>query len=87
MVTFIFKVYKKLIKLFFLYIKILTGYYQKNKDKLSKKKRSWNVPREEEKEKKRQYACEQYRNRSEEEKEKTRQYGHERYKSLLEDEE
>ena len=37
MVTFIFKVYKKLIKLFFLYIKILTGYYQKNKDKLSKK--------------------------------------------------
>ena len=41
MVKLIFKAYKKLIKYFFitffLYIKILTGHYQKNKERLSKK--------------------------------------------------
>ena len=40
---------------------------------------------EKEKNKNRQYACEQYRNLSEEEKEKGH-YGHERYKNLLENE-
>ena len=36
----IFKAYKKRHKIFFfLYIKMLTGYYQKNKEKLSKKAR------------------------------------------------
>ena len=38
------------------------------------------------KNKKCQYAREQYRNLSEEEKEKKRQYGREQYKYLLEDE-
>ena len=52
MVTFIFKVYKKLIKLFFLYIKILTGYYQKNKDKLSKKKNARETYQEKKKKRK-----------------------------------
>ena len=55
--------------LFFLYIKILTQYFQKNEEKLSKKAciRYQNLS-EEEKYKNHQCACEWYRNVSEEEK-------------------
>ena len=62
--------------MFFLYIKMLTGYYQKNKERLSKKvrERYQNLP-EEEKDKRHQYAPDQYRNLSEEEKVKKHQYG------------
>ena len=53
---------------------MLTGYYQKNKENLSKKvrERYQNLP-EEEKDKRHQYA--RYRNLSEEEKVKKHQYG------------
>ena len=61
MVKFVFKAYKKLDEIFFyiffLYLKMLTGFYQKNpKESLSKKacERYQNLS-EEEKEKKRQY--------------------------------
>ena len=51
--------------IFFLYIKILNNYYQKNKEKLSKKacERYQNLS-EEEKDKKRQYARRRCRNPS-----------------------
>ena len=57
---------------------MLTGYYKKNIEKLSKKacERYQNLS-EEEKDKKRQYTSERYRNHSEEEKEKKRQCNHE----------
>ena len=90
-VKLIFKAYKKTDKIFFynlfvLYIKMLTGYYQKNKKQLSKKARERHQNLfEEEKNKNCQYACERCRNLSEEEKEKKRQYGRERYKNLLQD--
>ena len=76
MVKLIFKAYKKLIKhflkMFFLYIKILTRYYQKNKDRLQIKacERYQYLP-EKGKNKKRQYARDQYYNLSEEEKTKS----------------
>ena len=72
---------------FFLYVKMLIEFYQKNKERLSKKahERYKNHPGEEIN-KKRHYACERYRNLYEEEKEKKRQYGREQYKNLLEDE-
>ena len=55
---------------------MLTGYYQKNKEKLSNKARErYQNLSEEEKDKKRQYARERYRNLSEEEKVKKRQFG------------
>ena len=60
MVKFVFKAYKKILyfsTFFFLYLKMLTGFYQKNpKESLSKKacERYQNLS-EEEKEKKRQY--------------------------------
>ena len=65
---------------------MLTGYYQKTKERLSKKacERYQNLS-EQEKEKKSQYACERYRNLSEEEKEKKRQYVLEQYKKILDD--
>ena len=49
--------------IFLLYIEVLTGYYQKNKERLSKKAREryQNLPKEE-KEKKHQYGRERYRN-------------------------
>ena len=51
---------------------MVTGYYQNNKEKLSKKacERYQNLS-EEEKDKNRQYACERYRNLSEEEKKRS----------------
>ena len=56
---------------------MLTGYYKKNKEKLSKKARErYQNVSEEEKDKKSQYAREPYRNLSEE---KKRQYGCEQY--------
>ena len=59
---------------------MLTGYYQKSKEMLSKKARErYQNFSEEEKDKKCQYARERYRNLSEEEKEKKHQYGSERY--------
>ena len=89
MVKLIFKAYKKLIIYlftFFLFVKMLTGYYKKkNKEKLSKKARErYQNLSEEEKDKRHQYACEQYRNLSEKEEEKKCQYGREQYKNLLE---
>ena len=61
-------------------------YKKKNKEKLQKEVRErYQNLLEEEKKKKHQCACEQYRSLSEEEKEKC-QYGCERYKNLLEDE-
>ena len=67
------------------------NFYQKqpkNKQKLRKKAlERYQTLYEEEKDKKRQYSREQYRNISEEEeKEKKRQYGCGRYKNFLEDE-
>ena len=74
--------------IFFLYIKMLTGYHQKNKEKLSKKARErYQNLLEEKKGNIHQYACEQYINLSEEEKKENRcQYGRERYKNHLENE-
>ena len=64
---------------------MLTGYYQKNKENLSKKvrERYQNLP-EEEKDKRHQYA--RYRNLSEEEKVKKHQYGRGWHKNNVEDE-
>ena len=60
--------------MFFLYIKMSTGYYQKNKENFSKKVRErYQNLSEEEKDKRHQYA--RYRNLSEEEKVKKHQYG------------
>ena len=54
---------------------MLIGYYQKNKEKLSKKTHeSYQNLSKEEKGKNRQYARERYRNHSDEEKEKKRQW-------------
>ena len=74
MVKLIFKAYKQTDKIFFiiffLYIKILTGYYQNTQKKLSKKARErYQNLSEEEKDKKHQHARERYRNLSGEEKE------------------
>ena len=84
-VKLIFKAYKKTDKTFFynlfvLHIKMLTGYYQKNKKGLPKKarERHQNLS-EEEKNKNRQYARERYKNLSEGEREKKRQYGRESF--------
>ena len=60
------------------------SYYQKIKEKLSKK--TYQNLSKGEKDKNRQYAREQYRKLSEEEKEKKCQYGREQYKNLLKDE-
>ena len=66
---------------------MLTGDYQKHKEKLRKEARErYQNLSEEEKYKKRQYARERYRNLSEEEIEKKHQYGDERYENLLGDE-
>ena len=55
---------------------MLTGYYQRNKERLSKKTfEKYQNLSEEEKDKRSQYAHEQYRNLSEEEKEKKCQDG------------
>ena len=55
---------------------MLTGYYQKNKERLSKKTfEKYQNLSEEEKDKRGQYTHEQYRNLSEEEKEKKCQDG------------
>ena len=71
----------------FLYAKMTSNYYKKNKEELLKKAREkYQDLSEEEKDKNCQYARERYRNHSEEEKEKKGQYGRERYKNLLEDE-
>ena len=91
LVKLIFKAHKKtdktFFKIFFLYIKILTEYYKKNKEMISKKVREmYQNLSEEEKSNSWQYAREQYRNLSEEEKENKAQYGRKRYKNLLEDE-
>ena len=51
---------------------MLTRYYQKNEEKLSKRARGkYQILSEEEKDKKRQYPRERYRNLSKEEKEKS----------------
>ena len=62
--------------------------YYKRKQGKAFKKGSWKVPKssEEEKDKRRQYGHEQYRNLSEAEKETKPQYGREQYENLLEDE-
>ena len=67
---------------------MLTGYHQKNKEKLSKKApETYQNLFEEKKGNIHQYACEQYINLSEEEeKENKCQYGRERYKNHLENE-
>ena len=68
MVKLIFKVYKKTDKIifynfFFLYIKILTGYYYEIKERLSKRYRErYQDLSEEEENKKHQYTRERYRN-------------------------
>ena len=57
----IFKACKETDKIYFfsLYIKMLTGYYQKNKERLSKKARErYENLSEEKKTKKHQYTCE-----------------------------
>ena len=75
---------KNMSLIFFLYIKMANNYYQKNKEKLQNEARKrYQYFSEEEKNKKCQYACKQYRNLSEKKKKK-RQYGCERYKNLLE---
>ena len=52
---------------------MLTGYYKKKQERLSKKPRErYQHLSEEEKDKKRQYACERYRHLSKKEKEKKR---------------
>ena len=49
--------------IFLLYIEVLTGYYQKNKERLSKKARErYQNLSKEEKEKKHQYGRERYKN-------------------------
>ena len=82
------KANKKTVKIFvydfFLYIKMLTGYYKKEKKKLSKKLvKGTKIFLKKEKTKS-QYAPERYRNLSEEEKENKHQYRHDRFKNLLE---
>ena len=65
------------------------NYYQKHKERLSKKTRGTKkIPKSfwRRKKQKHQYACVPYKNLSEEEKEKEYQYCLERYKNLLEDE-
>ena len=92
MLKLIFKAYKKIDEIFFIiffpiYITILAKYYQKTKERLSKKARErYQNLSEEEKYKKRQYARKKYRNPSEGEREKKCQCGRERYKNLLDDE-
>ena len=82
----IFKFYKKPIKQFvisFAIYKVLTGYYQKNKERLQKKVHEMHQNlSEEEKNKKCQYACKFCGNVYKEEKNKKRQYCREQYKNI-----
>ena len=65
-------------KFFFLYIKMVNTYYQKNKEKLQKEARErYQNLSEEEKNKKRKYTRERYQYLTEEEKERRRQYDQE----------
>ena len=71
MIKLVFKAYKKTDKIIFynfvfLYIIFITGYYQKNKERLSKKARErYENLSEERKNKRCSYALERYRNLSE----------------------
>ena len=73
-------------KFFSLYIKMPTGYYQKNKERLQKEacERYQNLLKEEKK-KKQKYSCERYQNLFEEGKEKKRQYYREHHENLPKD--
>ena len=81
MIKLFFKAYKKPIKHvavnFFLYMKMLTGHYQKTKNGLKKKARERyiNLAEEEKKNKKRQCSRERYKNLSEQERNKKHQHG------------
>ena len=78
---------KHFLYIFLLYLKILTGYYQENKERLQKNlANDIEIFQKKKKNKKYKYARERYRNVSEEGRNKKCQYDRERYINLREDE-